>query len=162
MLLPFLKSFFNRISAFFASQDAIEIYTDGSEKNGRGSWAYVIVKNGQVVHEASGKERKVTSTQMEMRAAIEALQSLSEPTSLKLFSDSRILIDTMTLWRNDWKQNSWLKPSGVAIPNIGLIQSLDCLDEKHRIEWAWVKAHAGISFNERCDELCRIARESLG
>lgn len=161
MLQKYLKSFLNNVAKIFTSPEVVEIYTDGSEKNGRGSWAYVIVKNGKITNEASGKARKVTSTQMEMRAAIEALQALEGSTAVQLHSDSRILIDTMTLWRDDWKKNAWLKSSGVAIPNIELIKKLDNLDSRHRVLWMWVKAHSGVSFNERCDELCRIARESL-
>lgn len=160
MFQKVVHSFFTRLLRVVAFKKPLEIYTDGSEKNGRGSWAYVVVENGQVIREASGKARKVTSTQMEMQAAIEALQSVSDRSHLKLYSDSRILIDTMKFWRHEWKQNAWLKSSGVEIPNVELIKKLDHLDSLHLIQWSWVKAHAGISFNERCDEMCRTARET--
>jgi ribonuclease HI len=135
-----------------------EVYTDGSFKNGYGSWAYVIVRKGKVLRESSGRARKTSSNPMEFQAAIEALKSLPEGAHITLYSDSRILIDTITLWSSEWKAQGWLKKNGGPIPFVEQIRVLDALTETHSISWKWVKAHAGNEYNERCDELCIRAR----
>jgi ribonuclease HI len=126
---------------------SFEIYTDGSFKKGRGSWAYVIVQDGQVLREDSGSERKTSSNFMEFQAAIEALSSLPHGFDGSLFSDSRILIDAMTLPRPQ-------RPLAFAEQ----FAALDELCQCRTISWLWVKAHAGNIYNERCDELCLLAR----
>lgn len=89
---------------------------------------------------------------MEFQAAIEALTSLPEGIEATLFSDSRILIDSMTIWKG-----TDLRPESLA-PQI---DELDRLNERRFIAWKWIKAHAGHEFNERCDALCIAARDSL-
>lgn len=139
-----LKFLFQRAHKF-------EIYTDGSAKEGRGAWAYVFVKDGKFVREDSGAVKKASSNPMEFRAAIEALKSLSAPISATLYSDSRILVDTMTVWQG----NAELRPRGLE----NEIAELDQLASQHEITWKWIRAHAGHEFNERCDWLCIQARD---
>lgn len=127
----------------------LEIFTDGSLKSGRGAWAFVIVRNGQIVQESSGMERKTTSLRMEMRAAIEALKFIPNKSIGTLHSDCRILIDALT-------GNPAKRQLG---PNADLLSILLGLNQRHAINWKWVKAHAGIVHNERCDTLCVEARE---
>ncbi|MDG0816415.1 ribonuclease H family protein [Bdellovibrio svalbardensis] len=156
-----VKRVFQKLVQFICTKDkspVFEIYTDGSWKAGRGAWAYVQVKNGQITKEDSGPARKTNCTRMEFQAAIEALRSLPLGTKATLYSDSRILVDTMTLWLSDWKQNGWLKKTGQEIPSVDQIKILDSLNEQHSISWRWVRAHAGVVFNERCDQLCIQAR----
>lgn len=136
----------------FFRKPIIEIYTDGSSKDGRGAWAFVIAHNGQWVREHSGAVRKASSNPMEFRAALEALRSLTEKTTATLYSDSRILIDTMTVWKN-----TDLRPRGLEAETA----ELDQLAEKHTITWKWIRAHAGHEFNERCDFLCIKARDFI-
>lgn len=135
-----------------------EIYTDGSLKNGRGAWAYVIVQKGVVILENSGCTKKTTSNRMEFQAAIEALKVLPQNSLATLYSDSRVLITTTNLWMPEWKSHGWLKKDGRPIPSSDQVQALDALNEQHRISWKWIKAHSGIPFNERCDKLCNLAR----
>lgn len=142
------------------SKNHIKIYTDGSEKDSYGAWAYVTVRDDKVLSEASGREKKTQSLRMEFQAAIQALKSLPLNSKAILYSDCRILIDTMILWRFEWKKNGWIKSKGQNIPNVDLIIQLDSLTDLHHIEWKWIKAHSGITHNERCDELCIMARES--
>lgn len=136
----------------FFTKPKIEIYTDGSTKEGRGAWAFVIVHNGQWQRECSGVVRKAASNPMEFRAAIEAMRSLTERTTATLYSDSRILIDTMTVWKN-----TGTRPRGLELETA----ELERLAKKHIITWKWIRAHAGHEFNERCDLLCIKARESI-
>ncbi len=158
--LQSLKSFFIHESSIKKSR-ACEIYTDGSLKHGRGAWAYVVVQDGQISREAFGPAKKTTCTRMEFQAAIEALRTLPPATTATVYSDSRILIDTMTLWLDGWKQNNWLKKSGQEIPGVDQIKILDLLNQQHSISWKWIKAHSGVVFNERCDQLCIKARTKL-
>lgn len=147
---------------FFRRRNLFVIYTDGSLKKGLGSWAFVIMKNSKLVKEAFGTARNQTCTQMEFQAAIEALKALPLGSVAKVYTDSRILVDTMNLWIADWKLNDWKKSNGRSIPGINQIQSLDELCSQHKVEWEWVRAHTGNELNERCDKLCIIARNSIG
>jgi ribonuclease HI len=142
-------------------QETFEIYTDGSLKKGRGSWAYVIVQSGLVIKEASGRAKKTTCNRMEFQAAIEALQTLPPGSQVTLYTDSRNLIDTVTIWSIEWKQLGWIKKNSRSIPCLDLILILDALNESHQIEWRWVRAHSGVEFNERCDQLCIDARTAV-
>lgn len=129
---------------------SLEIYTDGSFKNGCGAWAYVVVRRGKVIDEASGRVKKAGSNHMEFQAAIEALKSLSTKFKIKIYSDSRILVDAMTLTPDETTRPFAFSEQW---------QILQELEKNHRVTWQWVKAHSGLEFNERCDELCIAARE---
>lgn len=131
-----------------------EIYTDGSVKESRAAWAYVITHKGRIVHEAAGKDKHTTCNQMEFQAAIEALKLLPPGSKVTLYSDSRILITTMNVWRLEWKTHGWCKKTGRPVPHLEQVRILDELHQQHEITWKWIKAHSGIPFNERCDELC--------
>lgn len=118
----------------------------------------MIIEGGKILREKSGRGRNATCTRMEFQAAIEALQSLPLGTKATLYSDSRILIDTLTIWIEEWRACGWTKRKGQDIPSLDQIQILDDLNQQHEISWQWIKAHSGIPFNERCDELCILAR----
>lgn len=130
------------------NKNKFEIYTDGSHKGKWGSWAFVIVKKGRIIHEAWGRERKTNSHRMEFQAAIEALSYLKNKSVITLYSDSKILIDC-------FDQNE--RPS----VHQDQIEKLDQISAQHKISWKWVRAHAGILYNERCDQLCVQARGDL-
>lgn len=138
----------------------LEIYTDGSLKRERGAWAFIIVSCGKVIHEASGYQKlrlaEKSSNRMEFQAAIEALSWLPKTSDATLYSDSRNLVDTMTLWVEAWADQAWVKKNKRPIPNVDLIQKLYSLEQQHTLEWRWIPAHAGNPHNERCDELCRM------
>jgi ribonuclease HI len=146
----------------FKPPPRFEIYTDGSQKNGLGAWAYVVVKDNVVIHEASGRVKHTDSNRMEFRAAVEALKWLSTPSEVVLYSDSRTLIDTLTQWRHTFKAAGWVKPREREIYNLDHIKVLDSLCEKHAITWRWVRAHSGVAHNERCDSLCTQTRMARG
>lgn len=128
-------------------REQIAIYTDGSHKGAWGSWAFVVVKNNKIIHEASGRERKAGSNRMEFHAALKALNYLPDQTSAQIFTDSRILIQAMT---------------GIKQPAAHRDQIFNLLNlaQAKKISWHWVKAHSGVTYNERCDELCTEARKA--
>lgn len=142
---------------FSSNSSNIEIYTDGSHKGPKGTWAYVVVQNKKIVRECAGQVKKAGSLRMEFQAAIEALKTLPKGSHASLFSDSKILVDAMTALKSP-SPDSIFKTK--LIPhNHDQILVLACLQESLTISWQWVQAHSGIPYNERCDELCKKARQ---
>jgi ribonuclease HI len=130
---------------YFKSFKVLDIYTDGSHKNGIGSWAYVVSRRKKSISEDFGCLNKANSNFMEFQAAIEALSAIPKKSVVNLHSDSRILVDAMTLGK---------EPRA----NQEQILALKHLCELHKVTWKWVKAHNGNKLNERCDALCISAR----
>lgn len=135
-----------------------EIYTDGSYKKGWGSWAFIFVKDQQIIFEKSSRVKKTDSLRMEYQAAIEGLQCLPQGSQAYLFSDCRILIENLKKLPF-WSENLWLNKNGYPIPNADLLSQIHSLLLQKSVTWKWVRAHAGVAFNERCDQLCQQARE---
>ena len=134
------------LNNFFGFKRKLDIYTDGSHKAKWGSWAFVIVEGGQIIFESSGRAKKTNSYRMEFQAAIEALSYLKAGSKACVYSDSRVLIQIAT------------KIKDAPAANADQIVQLEQLLATRDISWQWVKAHSGIKFNERCDELCTQAR----
>ena len=136
----------------------LSIYTDGSEKEGRGSWAFLIVKNNQVIKEGSGLVIGANSNQMEYQAAIEALKFIEPGTTAIIYSDFRVLVDTATKRIPEWKAQGWIKKRNKKIHYLDQIKEIDGLILDREITWKWIPAHRGQIHNERCDQLCVLAR----
>ena len=130
------------------------IYTDGgSDPNpGRGGYGVVLI-HGRHRKEISGGFRLTTNNRMELTAVIEAFKALKEPCKVKLYSDSEYVVNAMT---QGWVQN-WVKKGWKKVKNPDLWQQLVEVSGKHQIEFNWVKGHAGILENERCDQLATMA-----
>jgi ribonuclease HI len=108
--------------------------------------------------EISAAYRLTTNNRMELRAAIAALELLSEPCNVELHSDSKYLIDAIQQnWLDGWKRRGWRTAGKQAVKNQDLWQRLMDAMGPHRIHWHWVKGHAGHRENERCDELANQA-----
>ncbi len=126
------------------------IYTDGGcEPNpGRGGYGVVLI-HGKYRKELSGGFRLTTNNRMELTAVIEALKALKEPCRVKLYSDSEYVVKALTQgWVQKWIKKRWKK-----VKNPDLWQLLVEVAEKHQVQFIWVKGHAGIPGNERCDQL---------
>lgn len=133
----------------------IELYTDGACRGnpGPGGWGCILVY-GKHRREFSGGEAETTNNRMELTAAIEGLSALKEPCEVTLTSDSRYLVDAVTLgWLHEWRQKNWRRGSRGAVKNPELWEKLAALLEIHRVNFVWVKGHDGHPENERCDEL---------
>lgn len=141
-----LKAWIQIFCKLSFGRDQLQIYTDGSHKGKWGSWAFVVVRHNQIVHEASGRRRRTDSHHMEFQAAIEALQFLKPGSRAAIFSDSKVLLAHVN-------KKTKRKPI-----NLSQVESIQHLTEKNDISWHWVKAHSGNLYNERCDELCVLAR----
>jgi ribonuclease HI len=108
--------------------------------------------------ERYGSERDTTNQRMELRAAIEGLKLLGEPSRVTLHSDSAYLINGMNQrWHERWQENGWKTAKRKPVKNADLWQELVRLDEFHAVEWIKVKGHSGVPANERCDYLVQVA-----
>lgn len=132
----------------------VEIATDGACKGnpGPGGWA-AIIRSGGYEKEVSGGERDTTNNRMELQAAIEGLNALKRPCRVTLSTDSRYVMDGLTKWVAGWQRNGWKTAAKQPVKNADLWQALIAAAKPHRIEWIWVKGHAGHPDNERADAL---------
>ena len=89
-----------------------------------------------------------------MTAVIEGLSALKEPCKVTVTSDSKYVIDAITLgWVYSWKKNGWKKADKKPALNVDLWEKLLALLEIHDVEFVWIKGHDGHEYNERCDAL---------
>ena len=138
--------------------EAIELFTDGAclGNPGPGGWG-VVLRWRQHEKELSGGETLTTNNRMELTAAIEGLAAVRRPSRIRLFTDSIYLRDGITRWIAGWKRNGWRTADRKPVKNADLWLRLDELAAPHRIEWCWVKGHAGHVDNERADALASAA-----
>ena len=138
----------------------IDIFTDGacSGNPGPGGWGAILRWRGEE-KELNGGETETTNNRMEMMAAIRALEALKRPATVRLHTDSVYLRDGITRWIHAWKAKGWKTAAKKPVKNIDLWQRLEAALERHRVEWIWVKGHAGHPENERADALAREAIE---
>jgi ribonuclease HI len=136
----------------------VAIFTDGACRGnpGPGGWG-AILKFGTVEKELSGGTADTTNNRMEMMAAISALEALKRPVTIDLYTDSTYVRDGITKWINGWKKRDWRTANKKPVKNVDLWQRLEAAMDRHRVEWHWVKGHAGHPENERADELARKA-----
>ena len=137
---------------------SVAIYTDGacSGNPGPGGWGAVLLHGGHR-REISGAAPATTNNRMELTAAIRALEALTRPSEVALYTDSTYLKDGITRWLPNWKARGWRTASKSPVKNRDLWETLDTLAAQHDVTWHWVKAHAGNAENERADTLARAA-----
>jgi ribonuclease HI len=136
----------------------VEIATDGACKGnpGPGGWG-VVLRSGGTEKELAGGEALTTNNRMEMTAAIEGLNALKRPARVTLSTDSRYVMDGLTKWIAGWQRNGWKTADKKPVKNADLWQALLAAAKPHRIDWVWVKGHAGHPDNERADRLASDA-----
>ena len=143
----------------------IVIYTDGACKGnpGPGGWGALLRAADGAEKELCGGELETNNNRMEMMAVIEALSALKRPCHVILFVDSQYVLKGMTEWLHGWKAKGWRTAAKQPVKNVDLWQRLDALvhQSEHRIEWQWVKGHAGDPGNERADALANRGVEQL-
>jgi ribonuclease HI len=134
----------------------VTIYTDGacSGNPGPGGWGAILM-SGDHRKELSGGEAATTNNRMELTAAIEALNALKRPCTVALYTDSVYVRDGITKWIHGWRRNGWRTADKKPVKNAELWQALEQALERHKVDWHWVKGHAGHPENERADELAR-------
>ena len=139
-----------------SSAAEVQIYTDGacSGNPGPGGWG-VLMRYGEVEKEMSGGAPETTNNQMELMAAIMALESLKRPVQADLYTDSSYVKNGITTWLKDWKARGWKTAAKKPVKNANLWQRLESALAPHTVHWHWVKGHAGHPENERADTLAR-------
>ena len=140
----------------------VEIATDGACKGnpGKGGWG-VLLRMGGKEKELSGGEANTTNNRMELMAAIQGLNALKRPCRVTLSTDSRYVMDGLTKWIHGWLRNGWTTSDKKPVKNADLWQQLLAASKPHRVEWVWVKGHAGHPDNERADKLASDAAKAI-
>lgn len=134
---------------------SVDIYTDGacSGNPGDGGYCAILSYNGRE-KVVSGYEENTTNNRMELLAAIKGLESLIEPCEVKLYSDSRYLVDAFNLgWITTWQNNGWKNSGGKSVKNADLWKRLIELLTIHEVNFVKVKGHSDNEYNNRCDKI---------
>ncbi len=134
----------------------VSIWTDGacSGNPGPGGWGAVLAW-GEHEKELCGGEPETTNNRMELMGAIMALEALTRPCEVRLHTDSSYLKGGITGWISSWKRNGWRTADKKPVKNVELWQRLESAAGAHKVEWHWVRGHAGDAMNERADALAR-------
>ena len=140
----------------------IDVYTDGSclGNPGNGGWAFLVKKN-DIISSRSGFVLNTTNNQMELTAAIKAIEFLDTNDVINLLTDSNYVKNGITSWIKNWKINNWKNSSKQPVKNKDLWGRLDELNSTKSVNWQWVKAQSTNNYNNRVDLLARQSAESL-
>jgi ribonuclease HI len=140
----------------------VEIYTDGACRGnpGPGGWAAVLRGDG---HERilQGAEMQTTNNRMELTAAVVALNALTQPCRVTVYTDSEYVQRGISEWLSAWKARGWRTANKKAVKNQDLWQKLDIAAGRHQVEWRWVRGHAGNAGNEHVDRLANAAIDEM-
>jgi len=141
----------------------VAVYTDGACKNNPGPGGYgVVLEYEGHRKELSGGYRRTTNNRMEILAAIVGLEALKEPCSVRLYSDSQYLVNAIEKgWARRWQANGWKRNAKEDAVNPDLWERLLALCKIHKVDFKWVRGHAGHPENERCDHLATTAAAGL-
>jgi ribonuclease HI len=144
------------------STGLVRIYTDGACKGnpGPGGWG-ALLKSEAGNKKIFGGERDTTNNRMELTAVIRALETLLPGSQVEIHTDSQYVQKGMSEWLHDWKRRGWRTADRKPVKNVDLWQELDRLARAHRIDWHWVRGHAGHPENECADALANRGIESL-
>ena len=142
--------------------DIVEIYTDGACRGnpGPGGWGVWLKRRG-AKKELFGGEQETTNNRMELMAAIQALEALNKPCAVKLYSDSKYVLQGITEWMVNWKKRGWKTAAKKPVKNEDLWRRLDVVMQNHQIDWTWVKGHSGNTGNDKADQLANQGIDSL-
>ena len=142
--------------------DQVVIFTDGSCRGnpGPGGWGAVLLFGGHE-RELFGTATATTNNRMELTAAVEALNALKRPCRVELHTDSQYVRNGISQWLALWKARGWRTMSKGAVKNEDLWRRLEEAADRHRVEWHWVKGHAGHLDNERADALANCGLDEL-
>jgi ribonuclease HI len=137
----------------------IIMYTDGAAKGNPGKGGYGVVlmtKDGQHRKELSQGYKMTTNNRMELLAVIVGLEALNRPMEVKIYSDSKYVVDAVEKkWVFGWERIGFAKKK-----NPDLWKRFLVVYRKHKVSFQWIKGHASIPENERCDQLAVQAAES--
>ncbi len=138
----------------------VQVWTDGGCKPnpGPGGWA-AILRFGEAEKELSGADPATTNNRMELTAAAAALEALTKPCDVVLYTDSQYVQNGITRWHTGWVRKNWRNAAGDPVANMDLWRRLLAAAAPHKVDWQWVRGHAGDPMNERADALATVARD---
>ena len=138
------------------------VYTDGAciGNPGAGGWAAILF-NAKGKRILTGAEEQTTNNRMELIATIQALKFIKIKSKINIFTDSKYLIDGISIWIKSWKLNNWKTKKNENVKNSDLWKELDELESFHIINWTWVKGHSGDKYNDEADMLARNQAENI-
>jgi len=137
-----------------SSNEPVEVFTDGACRGnpGPGGWGAILRAKGKE-KELWGGEAATTNNRMELTAVIRALEALTRPSRVNLYTDSQYVQKGISEWIHSWKRRGWKTADKNPVKNEDLWRRLDELAAQHEVEWHWVRGHSGHPENERADEL---------
>lgn len=140
----------------------VQIFTDGACRGnpGPGGWGALMRYEG-TDKELYGAEDNTTNNRMELTAAIQALDALTEPCQVVITTDSQYVKNGITTWMLNWKKNGWKTANRKPVKNVELWKLLDNAIQSHQVDWIWVKGHSGHPENEIADQLANRAIDEL-
>jgi ribonuclease HI len=142
--------------------DVVRIYTDGACKGnpGPGGWG-ALLRSGTHERELYGGDPATTNNRMELTAVIRALEALTRPSKVEIYTDSEYVMKGITEWLAAWKRRGWKTADRKPVKNADLWRELEALAHKHEVRWHWVRGHAGHPENERADALANLGITGL-
>ncbi|MDG1262068.1 MAG: ribonuclease HI [Flavobacteriales bacterium] len=128
----------------------VEIYTDGGASGNPGPGGYgALLIYGKHRKEFSGAFRLTTNNRMELLAVIIALEALTRPVNVLVYSDSKYVVNAVSKgWLAKWQLTDFKKKK-----NKDLWKRYLEVAKTHNVKFQWVKGHAGNTFNEHVDQL---------
>lgn len=135
----------------------ITIYTDGAASGNPGPGGFgVVLMSGIHRKEIAGGYRLTTNNRMELLAVITGLEALkSDNCQVTVYTDSRYVADAVEKgWVFAWEKKGF---KGKKNPDLW-IRFLNVF-RKHKVKMVWIKGHAAIPENERCDTLAVMASQ---
>lgn len=140
----------------------VEIYCDGGCRGnpGPGGWG-ALLRSGANEKRLYGATAQTTNNRMELTGAIEALRALNKPCQVTLWTDSQYVKKGMTEWLAGWKAKGWKNAAKEPVKNVDLWQALEAEAGRHKVDWRWVKGHAGHEGNEIADQLANRAIDEM-
>ena len=137
---------------------SVKIYVDGSSLGNPGlsGWGAVYVY-GKKARAKSGPLGFCTNGRAEVEAAVHALEGLTEPCSIDMFSDSQYLVQSIENWMGNWMRNGWRRADGKPVKNRDCLEMLSNLAKQHELRVHWLKGHDGHRFQQQADSLAWTA-----
>lgn len=145
----------DEVLAEFSDGPEDGVFTDGSAvpNPGPGGWGAVYVKGGEIVAEASGHDPDTTNNRMELTAALRAAEMVPEGTAATIYTDSRLVEQTINEWAAGWERRGWRRKTG-PVENLDLVEPLyELFKRRPELKLEWIAAHSGYRWNEYADAL---------